>query len=413
MPVPVQALPYSIPARSGRPGLVTAIAVLCIVIGCLSGWVSFTMGMEAVAFYVASKVSGMASPRSVVVSTGGAVPSPGSTFLPPGDTAVATNELTKQLSVSNAYVRELNKLMRSHGREILGVDEDTPVTAASIRAAITDVTPPGADGAPAHFATTAGQVDIYPDHAVFTSADGSATSETSAAKGTDATSQPSSPSSASSSTALTSTQINQAINAIQKSYGVKLNTKQTAAVRSALSASNQQLVTSSSGTPVLWANQQGNGNVTIQFDNGTLSMGPQGQVLFRSTTTFGAGAMGHIKGSTFAMAIGEAAGSLGLAIYIFVLGILLFRTSARMPRLLRVYALIKIPLAFLAGAALPLMFYEVTTTGIGSGTGFAPPTWLYLIWGGVIAVLGCAFPIGLLIALRARSLREYFNSVVA
>ena len=153
--------------------------------------------------------------------------------------------------------------------------------------------------------------------------------------------------------------------------------------------------------------------MTIQFDNGMLSMGPQGQVLFQSTTTFGAGAMGHIKGSTFAMAIGEAAGSLGLAIYIFVLGILLFRTSARMPRLLRVIAFIKISLACLAGAALPLMFYELTTTGAGSGSGFAPPAWLFVIWGVVIAVLGSAFPIGLLIALRARSVREYFNSVVA
>jgi hypothetical protein len=371
------------------------------------------MGMEAVAFYVASKFSAMTSARSTVISASGAAPNAGSTVLPAADTAVATNELTKQLSLPNAHVRELNKLMRSHGREILGVDEDTPVTAAAIRAAITEATPPGRDGAPAHFATTAGRVDIYPDRAVFTSADDSSTAETSAAKGTEATSQPSAPNSASASSALTPTQINQAIKAIQSSNGVKLNTKQMAAVRSVLSASNQQLVSSGSRTPVLWASQQGNGNVTIQFDNGTLSMGPQGQVLFQSATSFAAGSLGHINGSTFAMAIGEAAGSLALAIYIFVLGILLFRTSSRMPRLLRIYAFIKIPLAILAGAALPLMFYELATTGSGSGPGFASATWLFVIWGAVIAVLGSAFPTGLLIALRARSVREYFNSVVA
>lgn len=409
MPVPVQALPYSIPASSGRPGLIIAIAVLCIIVGCISGMVSFFSGLEAVGFFVASKFSTM-SARSATVVASPTASSAGSTGLPPADTAVATNELSHELSLSGAYVRELNKLLRSHGREIFGVDEDTSVTAASVRSAVTESSPPGQDGAPAHFVTVAGRVDLYPDRAVFTSADGSATEQTSAVNGTDATSQPSVASqSTGSATAVTPAQITQALNTIQQTYGVKLTPQQTAAIRTALSAPNQQLVTPGNTMPVLSANRQPNGNVMVQFDSGMISMGPQGQVLFQSSNTFGPGSMMHIKGTTFAMIEVDAVGSVALAIYIFVLGILLFRMSSRMPRLLRIYALLKIPLAILAGIAWPLMVYEIAAS---SGATGSSANWAYFIWGGTVTVLGCAFPIGLLIALRAKSVREYFSPVV-
>ena len=193
------------------------------------------MGIEAFAFYVASRFTGTSSARSTVISAGGTAPNTGLTLLPPGDTGVATTELTKELSLPSTHVRGANKLMRSHGREILGVDEDTPVTAALIRAAITDVTPLGANALRLTLRRPLGEWTSIPSTP--SSRPPMDRRHPKLPRPRELTRRLSPlPAPHPSSTALTSTQIDQAINAIQKNYGVKLNTKQTAAVRSALSA---------------------------------------------------------------------------------------------------------------------------------------------------------------------------------
>ena len=40
-----------------------------------------------------------------------------------------------------SHVRELDRLMRSHGQEILGGDDDKPLTADSVKAAIETMQP--------------------------------------------------------------------------------------------------------------------------------------------------------------------------------------------------------------------------------------------------------------------------------
>ena len=59
MPIPAQALPSPIPVRYGRPGIITAIGVLCIVVASLSGITSFfTTGVYSGLFYMMSRVIG-------------------------------------------------------------------------------------------------------------------------------------------------------------------------------------------------------------------------------------------------------------------------------------------------------------------------------------------------------------------
>jgi hypothetical protein len=61
-----------------------------------------------------------------------------------------------------------------------------------------------------------------------------------------------------------------------------------------------------------------------------------------------------------------------------------------------------------------LMGYQFATS-IASNGGMpaaAPAATAFIIWAAVITVLGCAFPIALLIALRTRTVRDYFNSAV-
>jgi hypothetical protein len=53
----------------------------------------------------------------------------------------------------------------------------------------------------------------------------------------------------------------------------------------------------------------------------------------------------------------------------------------------------------------------VTKNMPGGGGGAAPQLAVFSMWGAVLTVLGLAFPIALLIALRSRTVRDFFNSV--
>src|SRR5687768_16842053 len=52
--LPVQALEYPLPSRGGRPGILTAIGVLSIIIAALSGLYSLVVGFQGFGFYMMS-----------------------------------------------------------------------------------------------------------------------------------------------------------------------------------------------------------------------------------------------------------------------------------------------------------------------------------------------------------------------
>ena len=425
-PVPVQALAYSAPWQErSKPGLITAIGVMCIVVACLSGFVSLIMGFYGFGFYAITKFS---TGRSAAAGTSISVSSTGPQAdekLPVGDVGVADNTLRSRLNLDGARLRELDKLMRSHGKAIFPTDEDsdgTPLTAARIRAAVKEhnVTPDAAGAA--HFATEAGAVDVFPDHAVFTAADGATTIDTSAVRNTESTSSASTSTmavgagAAQARTTLTPAQVQKIIRDIKRRSPQALTAAQLATVQSQLSAPNQQLVTNAAGMPVTNVMPQGT-NMMIQFDGGFLTVGPQGQVI--SVFSYGSNpfATGGANLSGVAtpaiLLILEAFCSVGVAIYLLIVGIFVFRSSLRSPQLLRIYACVKIPLALAAGAVVAWMGYEFMTAitksmpagSAGAGIGYAS------IWAAVLTVLGLAFPVGLLIALRSRTAREFFNAV--
>jgi hypothetical protein len=126
----------------------------------------------------------------------------------------------------------------------------------------------------------------------------------------------------------------------------------------------------------------------------------------------------NISGALVAILVAEALGSIALAIYLLVVGIQVFRASFRAQLLLRIYAWFKIPLAIIAGVGLSLLGYQfavgITTNVVinGGQTSSAPTASVFIIWGAVIALLGMAFPLALLIALRSRTVRDYYNAVL-
>ena len=203
---------------------------------------------------------------------------------------------------------------------------------------------------------------------------------------------------------LTPAQVNQIVARVQSTTGNGLNAAQLASLRSQLSAPNQLIAPGTAWSPIRYANARRRGNAVIQFSGGMLVLGPQGQVLSSGTVM----PRLRVNGTAAAIVIGEELLSVLLAIYLFVIGILMFRPSRRMPGLHRVYAVIKLVLALTGAAGIAWMGYEFVS-GIGPVTASVPG---FLIFALIIAIIGCAYPVGLLIALRAGTVRNYFNTVV-
>lgn len=436
-PVPVQTLLYSIPVRRGRPGIVTAIGVLCIVIASLSGIASFGTGFYTFIFYVMSQSMAAISATSTSTATSSSFVATGSSStlslngaptasggapviaLPAGDVGTAVNDLTTKLALDPAHTRELNRLLRLHGRQVFGGDDGAPLTPATIDAALTQTTPLSETSAgAAAFSTEEGTVTLYADRAVFDSADGSQVIETSAQHRKDKTTQVHPPATASANTpavattTLTPAQVNRVVSAVLSSAATPPNAKQIQTIRAQLSAPNQSLVTPGSSRPVFSVFAQPNGTLNIVFDTGN------SLVLSGAGTVISAGPPAmpkfNINLPLVIVLISESVASVGLAIYLLIVGIVVFRGSFAARRLLLIYAWVKIPLAFIAGIGIVSLAYgfvsgiAASTPGISTGP---PPVAGFVIWGGILVVLGIAFPIGLLIAMRSRTVNDYYNAV--
>lgn len=432
-PIPVQSLGYSVPATARKPGIVTTIGVMCIVIACLSAFASFIGGMYSVGFYFISQVqSSMAMVRPAMMTAAVATtapsnnPSGNSTALPSGDAGVAVNAIDNMLTLDPPQVRELDRLMRRHGREVFGGDDDTPLTAATVRSAITSS---NHRTTKSEFTTAQGAVEIFSDHATFTSTDGSTTVRTSAHLNQDqsshvtasgatsyamsATASAGAGPSTVPATTLSNAEVSAAVSAAQ-AMGT-LNPAQVRSLQAELSQPNQTLVTPATTAPVVSVTTQPNGNLVIGFDTGNmLIVGSAGRVVSSGpppVPNFG------ISGTLAAMNAIEAVASVGLAIYLLIVGIVVLRGSFAAPRMLKIYAWIKIPLALIAGVGLSMFGYALAdailnSPAFGMGGPNAGSIKLGFALGGAAAIVfGLAFPVGLLLALRSKAVSEFYNTV--
>jgi hypothetical protein len=105
------------------------------------------------------------------------------------------------------------------------------------------------------------------------------------------------------------------------------------------------------------------------------------------------------------LAVGESLLSLALAIYLLVIGILVFRGSPNSARQHRIYAIIKIPLALLAGFAWGYVWHQMMASMPFRSGGLGAVFVGYAI---VMALLSMGYPIGLLFALQSRKVREFY-----
>jgi hypothetical protein len=402
-PVPVHALTYSEAAGPRKPGIILALAIVTVVVACLSGLANLVFAGYALVQYQMARAYSMMSATPTAMAT----PPKADMTLNMSDATAAVNAVQSVVNLDGARVRELNKLLRQHGKDVFPTDDiDGPLTAAAVKEMIHEHGEAPADTAGAYFVTDQGRVDIFSDHAVFASTDGKRKIETSAVKNTDTDTG-----NGSLDNTLTAAQVRRVMSAVKKAANPPLNAAQLASVQTQVSAANQQLVNPANASPVSSVTPTGSpGNsVMIQFDSGMLWLGPKGEITSMNAYASGSTAFTTstsftpptINKSAVALMLLEAAGSGALAIYLLIVAMFLFRSSFSSPRMLRIYVWLKIPLAVLAGVAVVMVNLPNATTA-----GEASELWTWTL---VLVAVGLAFPIACLLVLRTRTVPEFFR----
>jgi len=109
--------------------------------------------------------------------------------------------------------------------------------------------------------------------------------------------------------------------------------------------------------------------------------------------------------------------SLGLAILLLVAGVQTLRNAPSAARLHRWYAMMKIPLVIGATAAavwLSSSMMKSMMASMPAGVPASAYTWRFMAASAVVpALFALGYPVALLIALRSRPVREYYNAVRA
>jgi hypothetical protein len=422
-PVPDADVPFAVPNvdgyryardRRGRPGLITALGVIAIVVAVLSFLFNIASGGETALMYMISRFAANARnfgtqfqvappPLPKTVRTGP---------LSIADAGVATAVLQEQLALDGPRQQEVSELLRKHGGALFQLDDNESLTAATIKDLISEPRKADPDtDLPARFSTPAGTVEIFPDHATFASTDGSTSIRTSAKQQSDnvsfSSTRVTAPTSMpAASTVLQPGEISRALAGIRQLSPVPVTPGQIAAIRRELGNPNQSLVISGSPTLVYFVQALPTNELQISFNSGTLTLDPAGRVTASNTTAAAAFPQlpFNMPAGLTILVVGECVVSALFAIYLFVVGIVMLRGSLWGPRLLHIYAYPKILLAIVAAIAAAGLI--ITSTGAAGGV---PGARISAGVAGIgIAIAGVAYPIGALIALHAGAVKRYY-----
>jgi hypothetical protein len=229
---------------------------------------------------------------------------------------------------------------------------------------------------------------------------------------------------------LTDSEVKAVIDQAQAALGNSMNAAQVAALRTLLNTPGQQHVSTMTLPTAVRSTSQLGDSVYIQFPSSTVMIGPQGQT---TVTTFGSGAAAAaaaggfgfgskpvpINGVAMALTVVAALAGLGLAIYLFVIGIMVLRDSPRGRRLHQVYAGLALAV-IVVGTGAAWWLTDSYATSFNSVSGSNPLTMstmnfvsaMVMMPHTVVAVMGCIYPIALLITMQTRGVKEFYRASV-
>jgi hypothetical protein len=428
-PLPVLALPETPGAYTSdyllvqprRPGIITAVGVISIVVASLGLLAFIQGGVSLVQFRVMANYGQLFLPPATI-ATQAATPATAPTAAqttaavsPRGLDAVARAEVAGGLAelhfISGPRLEQLDALLATAGRDMFPVTPgqtlDADYAGALVEFHTTGITANPDTPGPDMFRTRGGRFELYDDRAVFYPPKAEIVRVSALTR---------------SSSGLSTAQVETVVSQAQSAAGNTINPSQVAALRTLLSAPGQQFVSPIMiPTAVRSAKLNEDGSVVLEFPNGYASIGPQGQ----TTSGVGPGAAAAaaalaggrsaagINGTAMALAVFALFVGLGLAIFLLVSGILTLRNSRHGRRLHLIYAGLKVPVTVLgfvgtwwltssyldgmyAAAADPARAVVVPKVA-GLGIGAA-----------ITAALGLIYPIALLIVLQTRTVKSYY-----
>jgi hypothetical protein len=418
-PIPVQPL-YALPVVPARPGIITAIGIISIVVAALSLLGGLVTALWSFSFLMISAVSSAAftppapatAPAPMLTSQVTTAPSlrVTSSGFEEADRAIVLEAMESVRPLSDARHKQMDKLLAKCGKQIF------PIGNLKLYKAVTNAINDSGQSyssngnGPDYFVLAKGRIEVNDDRALFDPLDGGE-------KVRVADDEPEED-----SNALTPAEIDAIIKKSQQMAQQKLTPQQIAGWTSELQDPNQSLFTSTN-KPARTAQQlitvtvQPDGSAMFQTRTGFVSMAQNGGILFSSSTmTAGWGRAGggppiKINKGAAAMAMTDAIGGLLLAILLLIAGILALRQSPRARRLHLIYALIKIPLVIVGTIGWAWMMHDLMTSlsktvGVAPMAGMRPMSTAMM----TVGIIGCIYPIALLIVLNTRSVKEYYAS---
>ncbi len=394
--------------RFGRPGSVTAIGVISIVIAALSLLMNVGLTFQAMIAYSSSRMIAAAT-ASPPVSTSSTTLAVGDEFLSPSglprqQRALFDEVLGSQQRFNPERQSQLESFLTDHGRALLA-DDALPTTVDEVRRLInTSGRLPGLGGEEGRlfFELSTGRLEVGNDSAVFFPADGSPTLRSGGTlAGPDG------------SRVLSPAQVQAAIDHVQQLSGNGLSATEVAALDNALRKPWQPIL-QPAGTvagirsQITSATRAPNGQMILQTSRGTVTIRPQGVVEINGmvVATATGGAVMAMNRAPVSSAIAAALVSALLAVGLMILGIQVLRQWRPAGKWLKAWALAKLAIA-IASAAAWVWFYQDLVSAFTTGRRV-----LTVTTAGVIGLTGaaCLWPIILLIVLHTRRLRCYFGS---
>lgn len=459
---------YPVPVRTARPGIISAVAVVSILVASLSlvasmftGFYGFWMFRISQASAQINRGSGTSStsiaPPGLVRKGGGgtaagaAKPVVGWEGMREKDRQTVAEALQTKEVIPPERLRQLDWILAQAGQQIFptgptGVSEERLLAAVVDHGAEPSANPDAPP--PLYFDTASGRLLLYDTSAVFrpnatggrvvrssapaAASPGEDTGNATSAPGTAAggpdpfagdpndpfaPNPPSSPAGPNANVpgpgGLTPAEVEQVLGAAQNAADGKLNPAQQTAIRQALDTPGQRLLTRQQvWSPVSMVQMQPDGSAVVRLGSGFLVVDAQGQVQSNMSTLMPRLAIHPLS---IALVVGESLASAALAVYLFVVAVLTLRDSPRGRRYHQVFAAIKIPLAITGGVAFAWLMTGLLSSlrtlnpGIGAGAPTARSVQVMTTLGIIMVVAGLIYPVALLIVLRSRSVRDYYN----
>lgn len=402
-----------------RPGALSAIVVAGMIVAALSFIASLVSAGFGAAVYMNSNAARdrllrnapadlpLSTPSQPAMLTTPLVTPVGPHGMDPTQRSAAVDAVNQRIEMTPQQSQQLDALLAVDGDEIFNINPGDAVSPPAIVQQLGDSVGrlPAADGSePFYFETSTGRAEVYESRAMFYRQHALTPVRAVAGRRTNASRHPIL------LPADVAAMIQLVHEACERGGAKSLDDAQVQELQTRLSDPQQQLVSVIAGPEgsqlgINGASVRPDGYATIDFSGGALLLGPGGNVVLRSDLA----SIPVVSSAACGLVILESLVSVGMAVFLLIICVGLFRVPRRRVKPLELWSVAKIMLSLVGGGAAVWMIESYETNSTSPSPAAAHAGSVALLIGILVAALGCAYPIGVLIIARTRMVREYFE----